>query len=169
MEEQGTSMLEVDGRIEVHVVRAKNLKRKDLLSKSDPYVVVSMQGHELAQTMPIKDNQDPEWNAFFGLHVKGHIPEDARILVRVMDHDGSLKGAIKKHDYLGTVSLPARTVFEEGDLVGVFNLLSENDSKVKGDLTLRFKYFKDVPAERTDTIIYLEEISWFSSSNLVDE
>lgn len=60
------------GILNVNVVRAYNLRKMDILGKSDPYVKLSLSGEGLpSKKTSIKmRNLNPEWNEQFKLIVK---------------------------------------------------------------------------------------------------
>ena len=51
----------------VTVVRAKALKNKEVIGKSDPYVIVYIRPILKVKTRVIDDNLNPEWNKTFNL------------------------------------------------------------------------------------------------------
>lgn len=51
----------------VTVVRAKALKNKEVIGKSDPYVIVYVRPILKVKTRVIDDNLNPEWNETFHL------------------------------------------------------------------------------------------------------
>jgi Ca2+-dependent lipid-binding protein len=59
------------GILHVKVVRAQNLRKKDLLGKSDPYVKLKMADEKLPvkKTQVKKNNLNPEWNEEFKITV----------------------------------------------------------------------------------------------------
>jgi len=94
------------GRLLVNVVEAKNLARKDILSKSDPYVVLSIHhkhdftlfGSEYKSSV-ITNNQNPVWNQSFTLDIKN--PDTDLLRIRVYDYDH-----LSFDDLIGTVDIP---------------------------------------------------------------
>lgn len=73
------------GILHVKVVRAQNLRKKDLLGKSDPYVKLKMAGDKLPskKTQVKKNNLNPEWNEEFKITVTD--PETQALEVNVFD------------------------------------------------------------------------------------
>jgi C2 domain len=73
------------GILHVKVVRAQNLRKKDLLGKSDPYVKLKMVGDKLPskKTHVKKNNLNPEWNEEFKITVTD--PEIQALEVNVYD------------------------------------------------------------------------------------
>lgn len=73
------------GILHVNIVRASNLRKMDLLGKSDPYVKLSLSGERLpSKKTSIKmRNLNPEWNEQFKLTVKD--PETQVLQLHVYD------------------------------------------------------------------------------------
>jgi len=93
------------GRLRVTVVEARNLARKDILNKSDPYCILSVHSkHDLSffgdkqQTTVINNNQNPYWNQTFYLNVKN--PQSEMLKVHCYDKDPI------RDDEIGTVDIP---------------------------------------------------------------
>lgn len=59
--------LKPHGKLTVTVVRAESLKNKELIGKSDPYVVLYIRPMFKEKTSVIDDNLNPEWNETFSL------------------------------------------------------------------------------------------------------
>lgn len=49
----------------IHIKSAKNLENKDVVGYSDPFVIVYLNGKQVAQTKVINDNLSPVWNEHF--------------------------------------------------------------------------------------------------------
>jgi len=93
------------GRLRVTVLDARNLARKDIASKSDPYVILSIHSKldfsmfgEKQQTTVINNNQNPYWNQTFTLSVRN--PQNDLLKVRVYDKD------TLRDDEIGSVEIP---------------------------------------------------------------
>ncbi|KAG6516556.1 synaptotagmin-3-like [Zingiber officinale] len=89
------------GILNVNVVRAYNLRKMDILGKSDPYVKLSLSGEGLpSKKTSIKmRNLNPEWNEQFKLIVKD--PETQVLQLHVYDWE-----KVKMHDKLGMQVIP---------------------------------------------------------------
>ncbi|RLN19874.1 synaptotagmin-5-like [Panicum miliaceum] len=59
--------LKPHGKLTVTVVRAESLKNKELIGKSDPYVVLFIRPMFREKTSVIDDNLNPQWNETFEL------------------------------------------------------------------------------------------------------
>lgn len=66
------------GILTVKVIKAMNLKKKDLLGSSDPYVKLQLHDDKMQskQTTVKKNNLNPEWNEEFSLVVKDPQSQD---------------------------------------------------------------------------------------------
>ena len=75
---------------------AKNLLDKDIISKSDPFVTIEVDGNEMFRTKVVDNQLNPVWNEEGSFQIN----KDAKIefIVRDEDHMGS--------DFLGKVSTP---------------------------------------------------------------
>lgn len=73
------------GSLNVKVVRASKLKKKDLLGSSDPYVVLEFADDRLSskQTSVKKNNLNPEWNEEFTMAVKD--PQTQDLIITLYD------------------------------------------------------------------------------------
>jgi len=94
------------GHVTVQVVEARNLARKDLLSKSDPYCEVSVVSkHSISmlsskqKTSVINNNQNPMWNQSFSLSVSN--PETEMLKIKCWDND-----PMSFDDLIGEVDVP---------------------------------------------------------------
>ena len=94
------------GRLQVQVVEARNLARKDLFSKSDPYCVLSVVSkHSIGlltnsqKTTTINNNQNPIWNQTFVLPVSNS--ESELLKIKVWDND-----PMSFDDEIGEVDIP---------------------------------------------------------------
>jgi hypothetical protein len=94
------------GRLTVQCIEARNLARKDLLSKSDPYCVFSIvHKHSMSmlashqKTTTINNNQNPVWNQTFTFNVGN--AETELLKVKVYDND-----PLSFDDEIGEVDIP---------------------------------------------------------------
>merc|ERR1719458_1539013 len=72
------------GSLTFCVLRAKNLEKKDILGKSDPFVVVKY-NHVEHRSPTMNNNQNPEWNFSQTFEIDGERP--GKIQVQVFDDD----------------------------------------------------------------------------------
>lgn len=85
------------GVLNVNIVRATNLKKKDLLGSSDPYVKLRLHDDNLQskKTTVKKNNLNPEWNEEFSLIVKD--PQAQDLVLTLYDWE---KVALASHSSL---------------------------------------------------------------------
>lgn len=129
------------GLLNVKVVRAKGLKKKDLMGKSDPYVKLHLGGgHSFAKvTKTIKSNLNPEWNESFKLIVKD--PETQSLEIHVYDWE-----KIGAHELLGMQVVPLKGLVPDEDKTLTLDLLKNTEAndvanqKQRGNVTLELNY-----------------------------
>jgi len=93
------------GRLRVTVIEGRNLARKDVFSKSDPYCILSIHSkmdlsmfEHKQETTVINNNQNPCWNQTFYLNVRN--AQTDLLKVRVFDKD------MIRDDLIGEVDIP---------------------------------------------------------------
>uniref|UniRef100_A0A2P2HX20 phospholipase D n=1 Tax=Hirondellea gigas TaxID=1518452 RepID=A0A2P2HX20_9CRUS len=136
------------GMLEVEIVEAKSLpnldssllslKKKDV---SDPYVVVSLEDEEggswkVCTTSVIDNNLNPKWNENFRVDVCHHV---ISITFEVKDKD------FISSESMGTVKFTADSLFGNGSLSGLFDLITPKGKKA-GQLKLSITYRSKVNA-----------------------
>ncbi|XP_020524310.1 synaptotagmin-3 isoform X2 [Amborella trichopoda] len=134
------------GVLHVKVVRAINLRKMDLLGKSDPYVKLCLSEEKLpAKKTTIKmSNLSPEWNEQFKLVVKD--PESQVLELHVYDWD-----KVGSHDKLGMQVIPLRlltpheTKTFELELLKNMNLNDPQNKRNRGQIVVEatFNPFKE--------------------------
>lgn len=94
----------------VEVIEARNVRKADILTDSDPYAVVSFNGQEL-KTDIIDNTSAPTWNQGFLFAVPGdvHPLKDDSQELRVTLWDDDYLG----RDYLGEVTVSLKTLSDE--------------------------------------------------------
>ncbi|XP_038716247.1 synaptotagmin-2 isoform X2 [Tripterygium wilfordii] len=144
------------GILNVKVVRAMKLKKKDLLGGSDPYVKLKLTEDKLlTKKTTIKyKNLNPEWNEEFSMVVKD--PETQALELIVYDWE-----QIGKHDKIGMNVVPLKDLTPEEPKVMTLDILKNmnpNDvqnEKSRGQLVVElvYKTFKDdeIPTESGDS------------------
>jgi Ca2+-dependent lipid-binding protein len=148
------------GILLVKVVRAQNLKKKDLLGKSDPYVKLKMLDDKLPskKTTVKRSNLNPEWNEDFKFVVTD--PETQALEINVFDWE-----QVGKHEKMGMNRILLKEFPPEETKVTTLNLLKTMDpndiqnEKSRGQITLEVTYkpFKEEDMETessdaTDTV-----------------
>ncbi|KAL7175119.1 hypothetical protein ACSBR2_028844 [Camellia fascicularis] len=144
------------GILNVKVVRAMKLKKKDLLGASDPYVKLKLTEDKLPskKTTVKQKNLNPEWNEEFNLVVKD--PESQALEINVFDWE-----QVGKHDKMGLNVVPLKQLTPEELKVMTLDLLKNMDpndaqnEKSRGQIVLELMYkpFTDeeMPKETEDS------------------
>merc|ERR1711988_699670 len=94
------------GLLKINLAKAKDLQKKDLFSKSDPYATIDYQGTSY-KAIIVKNNHNPEWNHEIEINVEN---EDQNINVEVFN-----KKKFGKDDSLGQASVPVQELMISGE------------------------------------------------------
>ncbi|XP_057531639.1 synaptotagmin-1-like [Amaranthus tricolor] len=129
------------GILHVKVVRAMNLKKKDLLGASDPYVKLKLTEDKLPskKTTVKYKNLNPEWNEEFTMSVRD--PETQTLEVFVFDWE-----KIGSHEKMGINVVPLKELTPDETKVITLELLKTMDpddarnEKSRGELVLELTY-----------------------------
>ncbi|KAM7521233.1 hypothetical protein LguiB_020195 [Lonicera macranthoides] len=129
------------GILNVKVLRATKLRKKDLLGASDPYVKLKLTEDKLPskKTTVKHKNLNPEWNEEFSLVVKD--PEAQALDIMVYDWE-----QVGKHDKMGLNSVPLKDLTPEETKAMTIDLLKTLDpndvqnEKSRGQLVLELMY-----------------------------
>ncbi|KAF9684485.1 hypothetical protein SADUNF_Sadunf04G0123100 [Salix dunnii] len=134
------------GILNVKVLKAMKLKKKDLLGASDPYVKLKLTEDKLpAKKTTVKHkNLNPEWNEEFNVVIKD--PESQALELRVYDWE-----QVGKHDKMGMNVVPLKELIPEEPKIMTLELLKNMDpndpqnEKSRGQLMveLTYKPFKE--------------------------
>ncbi|TMX01990.1 hypothetical protein EJD97_022914 [Solanum chilense] len=134
------------GVLHVKILRAMNLKKKDLLGASDPYVKLKLTESKLpSKKTPVRHkNLNPEWNEEFNMVVKD--PESQALELSVYDWE-----QIGKHDKMGMNVIPLKDLTPDETKTMTLSLLKNmdaNDSQNDKDrgqimVELTYKPFKE--------------------------
>ncbi|TYJ99547.1 synaptotagmin-1-like [Cucumis melo var. makuwa] len=129
------------GILHVKVVKAMNLKKKDLLGASDPYIKLKLTDDKLPskKTSVKHNNLNPEWNEEFKLIVRD--PQSQALELHVYDWE-----KIGKHDKMGINVVPLKDLPPDEVKVLTLPLLKKTDSdgveneKDRGQVVVELKY-----------------------------
>ncbi|KAI3464815.1 hypothetical protein Pfo_021478 [Paulownia fortunei] len=144
------------GILNVNVVRAMKLKKKDLLGASDPYVKLKLTEDKLPskKTTVKHKNLNPEWNEEFTFVVKD--PEAQVLELTVYDWE-----QVGSHDKMGLNIVPLKELTPEEPKIMTLDLLKNlnpddiQNEKSRGQLVVEINYkpFKDneVPSNVEDS------------------
>ncbi|KAH9759158.1 Synaptotagmin-2 [Citrus sinensis] len=110
------------GILNVKVLRAMKLKKKDLIGASDPYVKLKLTDDKLPskKTTVKHRNLNPEWNEEFGLVVKD--PESQALELQVYDWE-----KVGHHDKMGMNVIPLKDITPEEPREMTLDLLKNMD------------------------------------------
>ncbi|XP_071713812.1 synaptotagmin-2-like [Rutidosis leptorrhynchoides] len=146
------------GILNVKVVRAMKLNKKDFMGGADPYVKLKLTEDKLpSKKTDVKHKTlNPEWNQEFSLIVKD--PESQALEILVYDWE-----QVGKHDKMGMNVVPLKEITPDEEKVMTLQLLKNMDpndaqnEKSRGQLVIELMYkpFKDdqVPADGDGNII----------------
>ncbi|KAK3151066.1 hypothetical protein QOZ80_3AG0241280 [Eleusine coracana subsp. coracana] len=143
--------LKPHGKLTVTVVRADSLKNKELIGKSDPYVVLFIRPIFKEKTRVIDDHLNPEWNETFELIAEDK--ETQSLVLEVFDED-----KLKQDKRLGIAKLPLSDLGMETAQEVNLQLLSSldttkvKDKKDRGVLTIKVRYHQFTKAEALEAL-----------------
>ncbi|KAL7595561.1 hypothetical protein Lser_V15G28455 [Lactuca serriola] len=129
------------GILHVKVIRARKLKKMDIIGTSDPYVRLSLSGERISykKTSVKLKNLNPEWNEDFKLTVKD--PECQVLQLRIYDWE-----KVGVHDKLGMQVIPLNllTPHEKKEftmeLVKNMNPNDPRNKKPRGSITVELNF-----------------------------
>ncbi|KAF8718893.1 hypothetical protein HU200_025208 [Digitaria exilis] len=143
--------LKPHGKLTVTVVRAESLKNKELIGKSDPYVVLFIRPMFKEKTSVIDDNLNPQWNQTF--EVIAEDKETQYLILEVFDED-----KMKQDKRLGIAKLPlndleTETVQEVNlQLLSSLDTTKVKDKKDRGVLTIKVVYHQFTKAQALEAL-----------------
>uniref|UniRef100_A0A0C9RPX0 TSA: Wollemia nobilis Ref_Wollemi_Transcript_28284_2185 transcribed RNA sequence n=1 Tax=Wollemia nobilis TaxID=56998 RepID=A0A0C9RPX0_9CONI len=147
------SMHKPVGMLHVKVVRATNLRKKDLMGKADPYVKLKLMGERLPskKTTFKTSNLNPEWNEEFTFVVKD--PEIQALELNVFDWE-----KVGSHDRMGMNVIPLKELTPNEtksftrELVKTMDTNDPQNQKSRGQITVEMTYkpFKEDDALPAD-------------------
>ncbi|VFQ76906.1 unnamed protein product [Cuscuta campestris] len=129
------------GILHVKVVRAMNLKKKDLMGASDPYVKLKLSEEKLPskKTSVKQRNLNPEWNEEFNFVIKD--PQSQTLDIAVYDWE-----QVGKHEKMGINIVSLKDLTPEETRVLTLDLLKTLDRedpqnvKSRGQIVLEVMY-----------------------------
>ncbi|XP_066396169.1 calcium-dependent lipid-binding protein-like [Miscanthus floridulus] len=143
--------LKPHGKLTVTVVRAESLKNKELIGKSEPYVVLFIRPMFKEKTSVIDDNLNPRWNETF--HLIAEDKETQSLILEVFDEDN-----MKQDKRLGIAKLPLsdlemETVQEVNlQLLSSLDTTKVKDKKDRGVLSIKVVYHQFTNAEAREAL-----------------
>ncbi|GMI91340.1 synaptotagmin 2 [Hibiscus trionum] len=134
------------GILEVKVLKAVKLQKKDLLGKSDPYVKLNLRDEKLAvkKTTVKRSNLNPEWNEEFSFVIKNPAAQILDLCVYDWDQFGT-------HGEMGMNTVPLKDLTPDEpkvltlELLKNLNPLDPQNDKSRGQLVIEviYKPFKE--------------------------
>ncbi|CAH8337290.1 unnamed protein product [Eruca vesicaria subsp. sativa] len=130
--------LKPQGKLIVTVMKATNLKNKELIGKSDPYATIHIRPVFKYKTKAIENNLNPVWDQTFELIAEDK--ETQSLTIEVFDKD------VGQDERLGLVKLPLSslevgvTKEMELNLLSSLDTLKVKDKKDRGSITLKVHY-----------------------------
>ncbi|GAB2217267.1 hypothetical protein Droror1_Dr00000439 [Drosera rotundifolia] len=131
--------LKPQGKLTIQVVKANELKNKEMIGKSDPYTVLHIRPLFKVKTKVIEDNLNPVWNETFELIAEDK--ETQSLIIEVFDKDDI--GQDKK---LGITKLPLIDLESEKlkeielRLLPSLDMTKVKDKKDHGTIALKVFY-----------------------------
>lgn len=131
--------LKPQGKLTVTVVKASALKNKEMIGKSDPYVVLQIRPIFKVKTKVINNNLNPVWNETFELIAEDK--ETQTLIIEVFDEDN-----LAQDKKLGIVKLPLIDLEPETAkeydlrLLPSLDMLKIKDKKDRGTITIKVLY-----------------------------
>uniref|UniRef100_A0ACD5UNY9 Uncharacterized protein n=2 Tax=Avena sativa TaxID=4498 RepID=A0ACD5UNY9_AVESA len=143
--------LKPEGKLSVTVVKATSLKNKELIGKSDPYVILYVRPMFKVKTKVVDDNLNPEWNETFELIVEDK--ETQFVILEVYDEDN-----LQTDKRLGVAKLAVNDIQPETPSEITLKLMQSLDSlKIKdyrdrGSLHLKVMYHPFTKEEQLEAL-----------------
>lgn len=139
--------LKPQGKLTVTVVKANALKNKEMIGKSDPYVVLQIRPLFKVKTKVINNNLNPVWNETFELIAEDK--ETQALILEVFDEDN-----LAQDKKLGIVKLPLIDLVPETakeynlGLLPSLDMLKIKDKKDRGTVTIKVMYHEFTKEEQ---------------------
>ncbi|KAM1079934.1 hypothetical protein ACFX2I_014551 [Malus domestica] len=127
------------GTLEVNLVNAKGLKNTEFFGNMDPYVIITCKKQQKKSKVATAQGSNPEWNESFVFSVADGVTE---LHLMIMDKDTGTAD-----DFVGELSIPLRTIYEEGKLPPMkYNVL--RNKKYHGEIKIGFTFTPAVTNDR---------------------
>jgi hypothetical protein len=134
--------------IALHILRAKDLKKADLLGKSDPYCRL-LWNRKVTYTTPVRwTTLNPVWNQKYNLYFRDEDMSLTDLELRIMVHDRDIAG---EDDFLGQVVLTGEQLLKGDGVVQKLQLQPRQDvtsdarAGIKGSIHLSFRSEEELP------------------------
>merc|ERR1712128_21799 len=97
------------GKVNMTLLKAKELRKKDIFSKSDPYAIISV-GSQSQKTKTMKDTKEPEWN--HDIHIEERTAAGTEVKIHIFN-----KKSLAKDDSLGYIIFNTKELFRQPNLI----------------------------------------------------
>nr|GMC82789.1 synaptotagmin-4-like isoform X1 [Ipomoea batatas] len=130
--------LKPQAKVTITIIRASNLKNREVIGKSDPYVVVYIRSLFKVKTKTIDDNLNPVWNETFELIAEDK--ETQAVILEVFDED------VGQDELMGVAKLPLNELVPETSkqielrLLPKLDMFKVKDKKDRGTITIKVLY-----------------------------
>ncbi|XP_060517283.1 extended synaptotagmin-2-like [Cylas formicarius] len=145
--------IEPEGVLRVHVFEAKDLEKKDVTGKSDPYVILNVGAQEF-KTHIIKRDLNPKWDCYCEFIVLDPLAQ--QLYFKLYDQD-----EFREDDFLGSGAVEIFKVIKDQDNDRWFAL----DDAKHGKIHLRFSWL-GLSAQRDNVDAALQETRLLKTENL---
>lgn len=134
--------LRITGVLEVKLVQAKNLLNKDIIGKSDPFVILYVRPipSRMKKSRTINNDLNPIWNEHFKIEVEDIFTQS--LFLRVLDEE-----ELQQAEFLGCAKVELKKLqpFKLTDvwipLLDDFDMKDRNSLKDRGEVHLELCYF----------------------------
>merc|ERR1712029_1046580 len=148
------------GQLVVTVLKAKDIEKKGMFGKPDPYVRVTLDKQK-AKSVTVNNNYNPEWNFTSTFEIDGNTSDE--ICISLCDDD------IGKDDTLGDTTIDIRSIQEEGNLPNRW--VSLNNCK-SGEILLSVEFLslsENLVAEKPVAATFSEKETSFEATEILQE
>jgi len=144
----------MDGLIEIEVIAGKDLPIGDINGLSDPYCLITLPTGLKFRTKTIYKNLNPVWNEKIICKINRQFAPNSDIEFTIYDAD-----LLKSDDYLGILKI-SLNVFENGQILNGWYMVSSNDLKCSPELHIIIKYTPPTSKynhEEPPAVVYCEQ------------
>merc|ERR1712121_282002 len=148
------------GQLVVTVLKAKDIEKKGMFGKPDPYVRITLDKQK-AKSVTVNNNYNPEWNFTSTFEIDGNTSDE--ICISLFDDD------IGKDDTLGDTTIDIRSIQEEGNLLNRW--VSLNNCK-SGEILLSVEFLslsENLVAEKPVAATFSEKKTSFEATEILQE
>ncbi|XP_019161057.1 PREDICTED: synaptotagmin-4-like [Ipomoea nil] len=149
-----TSDLELkpQAKVTITIIKANDLKNREVIGKSDPYAIVYIRPLFKVKTKTIDDNLNPVWNETFELIAEDK--ETQAVILEVFDED------VGQDELMGVAKLPLNELVPETSkqhelrLLPKLDMFKVKDKKDRGTITIKVLYHEFSKQEQLAAMEY---------------